>query len=143
MREDMVTIRVCSRHMLVGSHRSLDRITVRHSVAGKNTIEVLPLGEGDSPFASITLDFNSEDESGRAEVSHSILTAMIRDVAAQRPDAIGVICTNLKAAPLVAALEQETGIPIYDTIATVVWKSLKLVGVDPSGVTGWGRVFKI
>jgi maleate isomerase len=84
-----------------------------------------------------------QDNFAFAEVPHSVLTGMIRDVAAQRPDAIGVICTNLKAAPLVAALEQETGIPIYDTIATVVWKSLKLVGVDPSGVTGWGRVFKI
>jgi maleate isomerase len=40
-------------------------------------------------------------------------------------------------------LEQETGIPIYDTIATVVWKSLKLAGVNPSGITGWGRVFRI
>ncbi|HEY0424638.1 MAG TPA: aspartate/glutamate racemase family protein [Rhodopila sp.] len=84
-----------------------------------------------------------QDNFAFAEVPHSVLTGMIRDVAAQRPDAIGVICTNLKAAPLVAALEQETGIPIYDTIATVVWKSLKLAGVDPSGVTGWGRVFKI
>jgi maleate isomerase len=68
---------------------------------------------------------------------------MIGEVAAKRPDAIGVICTNLDAAPLVAGLEAAIGIPIYDTIATAVWKSLKLAGVDPACVTGWGRVFKV
>ena len=41
-----------------------------------------------------------------------------------------------------AELEAELGIPIYDTISTVVWKSLKLAGVDPKRVTGWGRLFQ-
>ncbi len=76
-----------------------------------------------------------------AEVPADTLSAMIRAVAAQQPEAIGVICTNLPSAPLVAALEQELGIPIYDTIATAVWKSLTLAGVDPGRVTGWGGLF--
>jgi maleate isomerase len=84
-----------------------------------------------------------QDNFAFADVSTDRLTAMIRDVAAEQPDAIGVICTNLQAAPLVAALEQETGIPIYDTIATAVWKSLKLAGIDPGRVVGWGRVFGV
>ena len=84
-----------------------------------------------------------QDNFAFAEVSAATLTAMIRAVAAEKPDAISVICTNLRAAPLVAALEAETGIPIYDTIATAVWKSLQLAGVDPAGVTGWGRLFQI
>jgi maleate isomerase len=71
------------------------------------------------------------------------LAEMIRGVAAEKPDAIGIICTNLVAARLVAALEAETAIPIYDTIATAVWKSLKLAGADPASVTGWGRVFSL
>ena len=84
-----------------------------------------------------------QDNFAFAEVSPETLAGMIRAVAAEKPDAIGVICTNLKAATLVAALERETGIPIYDTIATVVWKSLTLAGVDPSLVTGWGRIFAV
>ena len=84
-----------------------------------------------------------QDNFAFCEVPAETLTGMIRTVAAERPDAIGVICTNLNAAPLVAALEQETGIPIYDTIATVVWKSLQLAGVDPARVTGWGRLFRL
>jgi maleate isomerase len=43
---------------------------------------------------------------------------------------------------LVEGLERELGIPIYDTISVVVWKSLVLAGVDPSRVTGWGRLFQ-
>ena len=77
------------------------------------------------------------------ETPADAIAGMVRDVAAAKPDAIGIICTNLNAAPLVAALEQQTGIPIYDTIATVVWKSLKLAGIDPAQVTGWGRLFSL
>jgi maleate isomerase len=84
-----------------------------------------------------------EDNFAFAEVPPATLTAMIRAVAADKPDAIGVVCTNLRAAPLVAALEAETGIPIYDTIATAVWKSLKLAGINPANVTGWGSLFSL
>lgn len=84
-----------------------------------------------------------QDNFAFSEVPANTLDSMVRAVAADRPDAIGIICTNLKAAPLVAALEHEIGIPIYDTIATVVWKSLKLAGVDPALVKGWGRVFGV
>jgi maleate isomerase len=86
---------------------------------------------------------NIQDNFAFSEVSEATLTEMIRAVAAERPEAIGVICTNLRAAPLVAALEAETGIPIYDTIATVVWKSLKLAGLDAARVSGWGSLFKL
>ena len=41
------------------------------------------------------------------------------------------------------ALEAETGIPIHDSIATVVWKSLQLAGADPRRVKGWGRLFAL
>jgi maleate isomerase len=78
-----------------------------------------------------------------AEVTEDALRAMIRAVAAERPDAIAVVCTNLRAGPLVAALEAEFGIPILDSIATAVWKSLALAGVDPGRVQGWGRLFSL
>lgn len=84
---------------------------------------------------------NQQDNFSFATVPAETITAMLREVAAAGPQAIAVICTNLRAAPLVAALEAELGLPIYDTIATVVWKSLILAGVDPSRVHGWGRIF--
>jgi maleate isomerase len=82
-----------------------------------------------------------QDNFSFAEVTPSELEAMIREVAQERPEAIAIVCTNLRAAPLVARLEQETGIPIYDTIATVVWKALTMAGVDPARVQGWGSLF--
>ncbi|WP_379648898.1 maleate cis-trans isomerase family protein [Teichococcus aestuarii] len=77
-----------------------------------------------------------------SEVSAATLHGMVREVAAAGPDAIAVVCTNLRAAPLVAALEAETGLPVYDTIATVVWKSLLMAGADPGRVQGWGGLFQ-
>ncbi len=76
-----------------------------------------------------------------SEVTADQLRAMARDVATAKPEAIVILCTNLRGAPLAAELEAELGIPVYDSIATVVWKSLKLAGADVRRVRGWGRLF--
>jgi maleate isomerase len=70
------------------------------------------------------------------------LSGMVREVATAKPQAIAVFCTNLRGAPLVEELEMQTGIPIYDSVATAVWKSLKIAGVDVRRVQGWGRLFR-
>lgn len=77
-----------------------------------------------------------------SEVSENQLRAMIRDVARHRPAVITTLCTNLKAAQLAAEMESQTGIPLYDTTATVVWKALRLAGFDTSQVKGWGSLFE-
>ncbi|MUL36217.1 maleate cis-trans isomerase family protein [Gloeocapsopsis dulcis] len=76
-----------------------------------------------------------------SEVTPDKLTSMIHSVAAQQPQAILTFCTNLRAAPLVAELEKELGIPIYDTVTAAVWKSLCIAGVDSSRIEGWGSLF--
>jgi maleate isomerase len=75
------------------------------------------------------------------EVAPRQIEDMIRATAMAAPQAILVMCTNLRAAPLVEALERELGAPILDSVASAVWGSLRIAGVDPSGVTGWGRLF--
>jgi maleate isomerase len=77
-----------------------------------------------------------------SEVSEIQLRDMVMRTAQARPDAILVYCTNLRAAHCVAAWESEGGIPVYDTIATVVWKALRIVGLPPCRVVGWGSLFK-
>jgi maleate isomerase len=77
-----------------------------------------------------------------SEVAPETLAAMIRDVATARPQAIAVLCTNLRAAGLVEELEREIGIPIHDSVATALWSSLRLAAVEPSRVVGWGRLFR-
>ncbi len=82
-----------------------------------------------------------QDNFSFSEVGQDEIAAMVREVARAKPDAISILCTNLRGAPLAAALERETGIPVYDSIATVVWKSLLLAGCDPRRITGWGGLF--
>ena len=83
-----------------------------------------------------------QDNFSFSEVTADQIRRMVREVAKARPDAITIFCTNLRGAPLVEELEAETGIPIYDTIATVVWKSLQQAGVDTTRIEGWGRLFR-
>ncbi|WP_426958651.1 maleate cis-trans isomerase family protein [Muricoccus radiodurans] len=78
-----------------------------------------------------------------SEVGDEEMWEMVRAVASVRPDALAVVCTNLRAAPLTAAMEAELGLPVYDTVATAVWKSLLLAGVDARRVTGWGSLFQL
>jgi maleate isomerase len=82
-----------------------------------------------------------QDNFSFSEVGTDQLREMVREVARSQPQAIAIFCTNLRGAPLVAELEAELGIPIYDTIATVVWKALRLAGVDTRRIRSWGRVF--
>ena len=84
-----------------------------------------------------------QDNFSFSEISAEQMRGMTREVAAARPDAIAVVCTNMRAAPLVAELEAAHGIPVYDTVSTTVWKSLRLAGVDTRRVKGWGRIFSI
>jgi maleate isomerase len=76
-----------------------------------------------------------------SEVDPDTLRRMLREVGASRPDAMTIMCTNLHGAPLADEMERELGIPIYDSVATVVWKALKTLGVDTRAVKGWGRLF--
>jgi maleate isomerase len=66
---------------------------------------------------------------------------MIREVAAAKPDAIVTFCTNFPAAHLVDAMEQELGVPVYDTVSIGVWDSLRLAGVETAPAARWGSLF--
>ena len=74
-------------------------------------------------------------------VSADQLRRMTAEVPAAKPDAIAIVCTNMRGAPLAQELEAAHDIPIYDTVSTTVWKSLKIAGVDTSRVKGWGAIF--
>ncbi len=78
-----------------------------------------------------------------SEVSEAMIATMCREVATGTEiDAIAIFCTNLRGLSVVEAMESELGIPVYDTVATALWKSLKIAGIDPSRVEGWGRLFQ-
>ena len=82
-----------------------------------------------------------QDNFSFSTVTADQMRAMTREVASAKPDAVAIVCTNMRGAPLAEELEAQYGIPIYDTVATTVWKSLQTAGVDTRRVTGWGRLF--
>jgi len=77
-----------------------------------------------------------------SEYDEAILAQMVREVAKAKPQAITILCTNLRGAGIVPALERELGIPIYDSVSVTVWKTLALAGIDPARITGWGGLFQ-
>jgi maleate isomerase len=77
-----------------------------------------------------------------SELTPGDLKAMVREVAKARPQAITLLCTNLRGAPLVEELEQETGLPIYDSVAVALWGSLRAAKVNPACIKGWGSLFR-
>jgi maleate isomerase len=96
---------------------------------------------GISTVASRNLGISANWE--LSEIDAATLTELIDQVAAAGPDAITTYCTNFAAADLVAGWERQRDIPVYDSVALAVWRSLELAGVSPARVTGWGRLFEL
>lgn len=82
-----------------------------------------------------------QDNFSFAEVTEAEIADMVRDVAREGCDAAAIVCTNMRGAAVAAALERELGLPVYDSIATTVWKSLQVAGLDPSRLPDWGSLF--
>jgi maleate isomerase len=78
-----------------------------------------------------------------ARVPAADIAAMLRRVAAAKPQAIVTFCTNFPAGIVAADMEAELGIPIYDSTVLPVWKGLKMAGVDTTRGRAWGRLFAL
>jgi maleate isomerase len=48
----------------------------------------------------------------------------------------------MDGATIADALERELRIPVYDSIALALWGALRVAGVDPARVEGFGRLFR-
>jgi maleate isomerase len=98
-------------------------------------------------YAGLGIEITSErhlEDRGNwsfATYGEARIAELIREVAEAKPDAVTVLCTNFRGAPVVAELEQQLGLPIYDSVATALWQSLKVAGVDTRRVNGWGSLF--
>ncbi|OBZ09730.1 hypothetical protein A8L34_20860 [Bacillus sp. FJAT-27264] len=57
-------------------------------------------------------------------------------------DAIILSGTNMRAAHLATPLEEEYGVPVLDTAAVTLWKTLRLIGANNAGISGWGRILE-
>ncbi|NUP74787.1 MAG: Asp/Glu racemase [Sinomonas sp.] len=79
------------------------------------------------------------DNEAFARVPPAELLAGSLELAAGRPDALVYLCTNLYGAPIVADVEERTGVPALDSVAVTLWRCLQLAGaplLDPR----WGKL---
>ncbi|KAF2170099.1 hypothetical protein M409DRAFT_19706 [Zasmidium cellare ATCC 36951] len=57
---------------------------------------------------------------------------------------VSTFCTNLRSAQRVSVWEEKyPGLIVADTVATVIWEMLRMVGLETSIVKGWGKMFDI
>jgi len=76
-----------------------------------------------------------------ASVPLDTILAMARRAAVAKPDALVGWCTNFPTALVAAQIEAETGIPFYDATSIIVWRALRLLGVETRHIRDWGAVF--
>jgi maleate isomerase len=124
-REDGVRrFALCSPY--VESYR--DRIVTAFGRAGYECTSAITAGLSDNyAFSQIPADQ---------------IAGMLREVARSQPQAIVTFCTNFPAAPIVAEMERELGLPIYDTVTMGVWGVLSMLGIDTRRGRDWGQVFE-
>ena len=106
-----------------------DRILANYRAAGFEVAAERHLGDqGNFSFATY---------------SEAEILDLCRAVAADKPDAITIYCTNFRGARLAPIIEAETGIPVLDSVSTALWKSMQVAGDDPRRIQGWGRLFDV
>lgn len=81
-------------------------------------------------YAAVGIDtraaerLNLTENTEYAKVEPDRVAGLCRRVATTKPDAIVVMCTNLRGAPVVDALFQELSIPVLDSVAVTVENGL-------------------
>ncbi len=103
------------------------RIVANYAAAGIETVAERHVGLADNfSFAGVT-----EGEIER----------MCTEVASAGPDAIAIVCTNMRGPMIAAGLEARLGIPVYDSIAFTLWGCLRATGLDMAPLSGFGSMF--
>lgn len=98
-------------------------------------------------YAAIGIETVAERHSGRsdnhsfAEVTEDEIREMCLDVARAKPDAIAIVCTNMRGPLIAPQLEQQTGVPILDSVAFTLWGCLDKTGVPMDRLTSYGQMF--
>jgi maleate isomerase len=79
------------------------------------------------------------DNESFARVAPEELVPGSLELAAERPDALVYLCTNLYGAPVAAEVEERTGVPVLDSVAVTLWRCLQLAGA-PLLEAHWGKL---
>ncbi len=98
-------------------------------------------------YAAIGIEIPSEVHAGLSEnhafasLPEAEVASMCRATAAPGVDALAIICTNMRGPMVVAALEDQLGVPVFDSIAVTLWGCLAAAGVPTDPLAHFGSVF--
>jgi maleate isomerase len=106
-----------------------DLIVKQYKLNGIETVNVLGCGEMDNIMIG--------------QISKELIESMVQSVSLAEAEGISIVCTNFPAIHSIDYFEKRYNLTIYDSIAVMVWKSLKLLGLDTDQVKGWGRLFDL
>jgi len=79
------------------------------------------------------------DNESFARVSDAEMRPGSLELAAQHPDALVYLCTNLYGANIAEEIEAAMGVPVLDSVAVTLWHCLKMAGA-PLLSPRWGRL---
>ncbi|MBB4124163.1 maleate cis-trans isomerase family protein [Martelella radicis] len=140
------TFGVRSTSAVLSLNRLLDRFNVRRlGLVSPYTADVQD--KIIENYRNIGIETVAEAHSDRsdnfsfAELDEETIARMCRDVAKAKPDAIIILCTNMRGPMIAAALESELGIPVMDSVAFTLWGCLDTMGIPMRPLEKFGRIF--
>lgn len=82
-----------------------------------------------------------EDNFSFATLPESRVNEMCADVAAHGPDAIVVLCTNMRGSLIAPRVERDFDVPVLDSISVTLWGAMQEAGLDTRPLERFGRLF--
>lgn len=72
------------------------------------------------------------------------MAEVLQGLPQSRVKVVSTFCTNLKAAHRACHWEEQyPGLVMADTVATVIWDMLEIVGMRSVTIEGWGKIFDL
>jgi maleate isomerase len=75
------------------------------------------------------------------DMQEDTIADLCRQVAGAKPQAIVILCTNMRGPLIAAGLERELGIAVLDSVAFTLWGCLDAAGVDMTPLGAFGSLF--
>jgi maleate isomerase len=82
--------------------------------------------------------FEMTDNFSFGMVPEERIAEAARAVISDGAEAVIILCTNLAGAGIAKVIEDETGVPVLDSVTLTVWGALRAVGHDTRSLSPWG-----
>ncbi|MEE2774285.1 MAG: aspartate/glutamate racemase family protein [Pseudomonadota bacterium] len=81
--------------------------------------------------------FCMTDNFSFGEVSEASIAKAAKEVIAEGAEAVIILCTNLAGAGIAAQIEENTSVPVLDSVVLTVWGAFRSIGKSTSFLSEW------